>query len=211
MSRIRDVRNSIDKKLDAWERQAQALEAQLTVTRDKALDRLEEHKRQFRDVLSRIDAEVEKSKALADQARTEVRARIEQLRAQLALGKAEVREALEDQRRKILDAVAAFENTADEKLTSTGFDAGRLWEDLVGKASAVEAELEALRLRFELETARQQARLEEKKQELQGKLAAFRDELNTRKQAAQGKAEAIERELAAGLEGIKAAFRHLMK
>ncbi len=211
MSRIGDVRSSIDQKLNAWEKQAEALEAQLTLTKDKALDRLEERKRQFRDVLARVDAEIGKSKAVADQARSEVRARIEQVHMQLALGKAEAREALEEQRRKILDAVAAFEKTADEKLTSAAFDAARLWEDLVGKASAVEAELEALRIRFELEAAKQQTRLDEKKQELQSKLATFRSDLKTKRQAARDKAGAFERELAAGVEGIKAAFRHLIK
>ena len=49
MSRIKELRASLDKKLDAFEHQALALEAQLTQTKDQALQRLEQRKQQLRD------------------------------------------------------------------------------------------------------------------------------------------------------------------
>ena len=42
MSRIKELRASFDKKLDALEHQALALEAHLTQTKDQALQRLEQ-------------------------------------------------------------------------------------------------------------------------------------------------------------------------
>ena len=41
MSRIKELRASLDKEFDALEHQALALEAQLTQTKDQALQRLE--------------------------------------------------------------------------------------------------------------------------------------------------------------------------
>jgi hypothetical protein len=211
MSHIHEIRAAIDTKLDAWEKQALALEARLTETKDKAADRLEEQKRRLREVLARVQAEVAKSKDLAGQTRAEVQAKLDHLREQLTLGKAEARDAFEQQRRNILDALAAFEASADEKLKGGAFESGKIWEDLVVKANALEAELDAFRTRFGSETAKQQARFEEKKQELMAKLAAFKNDFQARRHAIRTKADTFERDFAAGLEGIKAAFRKLFE
>lgn len=48
MSRITELRASFDKKMDALEHQALALEAQLTQTKDQALQGLEQRKQQLR-------------------------------------------------------------------------------------------------------------------------------------------------------------------
>ena len=64
MSRIKELRASIGKKLDALEHQALALEAQLTQTKDQALQRLEQRKQQLRDLLKQVQADVQKSKEM---------------------------------------------------------------------------------------------------------------------------------------------------
>ena len=51
MSRIKELRASFDKKLDALEHQAEALEAQLTQTKDQAIQGLEQRKQQLRELL----------------------------------------------------------------------------------------------------------------------------------------------------------------
>jgi molybdenum-dependent DNA-binding transcriptional regulator ModE len=160
MSRIKELRASLDKKLDAFEHQALALEAQLTQTKEQALQRLEQRKQQLRDVLKQVQAEVLKSKDLAGQVKTEVQAKLEHLQVQLALGKADARETFEEQRTKILKAVNEFESIADQKLKGAAFESGRVWDDLVGRTSTLEAEFEALKGRFESERAKQQAILE---------------------------------------------------
>jgi hypothetical protein len=209
MSRIKELRASIDKKLDALEHQALALEAQLTQTRDQALQRLEQSKLRLRDVLKQISDDVLKSKEMAAQAKSEVQAKLEQLQVQLALGKADARDTFEEQRTKILKALMEFESTADQKLKGAAFESGRLWEDLVCRASGLEAELEALKSRFESEKAKQQDALESKKQELLGKLHQYKDELKERRRAVQAKADAFELDLREGLDRIKTAFRSL--
>jgi hypothetical protein len=211
MSRITEIRASLDKKLDALEHQALALEAQLTQTKAQALERLEQRKQQLREVLARVQAEVQKTKAVAEQVKGEVQTRLEHLQVQLALGKADARDLFEEQRAKIQKALREFEAVADQKLREAGFETGRLWEDVVGRADALEAELEALKHRFEGEKAGQQGALEAGKKELLAKLEAFKEQLAARRRAMQAKAGGFEEDLRQGLDQIKTAFKRLVE
>lgn len=211
MSRIKELRASIDKKLDALEHQTLALEAQLTQTKDQTLQRLEQRKQQLRDLLKQVQADVQKSKEMADQAKSEVQTKLEHLQVQLALGKADARDTFEEQRTKILKALNEFESVAEQKLKGAAFESGRVWEDLVGRTSTLEAEFEALKDRFESEKAKQQVTLESKKQELLTKLVLFKDQLKAKRLAAQAKADVLETDLRERLDQIKAAFKKLFE
>ena len=109
MSRITEIRASFDKKMDALEHQALALEAQLTRTKDQALQGLEQRKQQLGDLLKQVQTDVQKSKEIAGQVKLEVQAKLEHLQVQLALGKADARDTFEEQRTKILKALNEFE------------------------------------------------------------------------------------------------------
>ena len=209
MSRIKELRASLDKKLDALEHQALALEAQLTQTKDQALQRLEQRKQQLRDLLKQVQSDVQKSKEMAEQAKIDVQGKLEHLQVQLALGKADARDTFEEQRTKILKALNEFESVAEQKLKGAVFESGRVWEDLVGRTSPLEAELEALKGRFENEKAKQQVMLESKKQELLTKVALFKDQLKAKRMLAQAKADVLETDLREGLDQIKAGVRRL--
>ena len=211
MSRIKELRASFDKKLDALEHQALALEAQLTQTKDQALQRLEQRKQQLRDLLKQVQADVQKSKEMAEQAKTEVQGRLEHLQVQLALGKADARDTFEEQRTKILKALNEFESVAEQKLKGAAFESGRVWEDLVGRRSTLEAELEALKDRFESEKAKQQVTLESTKQELLTKLVLFKDQLKAKRDVVQAKADVLETDLREGLDQIKAGVKKLFE
>ncbi len=211
MSRIKAIRASLDKKLDSLEHQALALEAQLTQTKEQGLQRLEERKQQLRDLLKQVQAEVQKSKEVAEQAKGEVQTKLEQLQVQLALGKADARDTFEEQRTKILKALREFEAVADQKLAGAAFEAGWLWEDLVGRASSLEAELDALKGRFEVEKAKQQATLESKKQELLAKLETYKTQLKEKRKVVQAKTDTFELDMREGLDQIKTAFKRLFE
>ena len=211
MSRIKEFRASLDKKLDALEHQALALEAQLTQTKDQAMLRLEQRKQQLRDLLNQVQADVQKSKEIADQAKTEVQAKLEHLQVQLALGKADTRDTFEEQRTKIIKALNEFESVAEQKLKGATFESGRVWEDLVDRTSTLEAEFEALKGRLESEKAKQQGTLESKKQELLTNLVSFKDQLKAKRVAVEAKADVFENDLREGLDHIKAGFRKLFE
>jgi DNA repair exonuclease SbcCD ATPase subunit len=207
MSRIKEFRASLDKKLDALEHQALALEAQLTQTKDQAMQRLEQRKQQMRDLLKQVQGEVQKSKEMAEQAKTEVQAKLEHLQVQLALGKADARDTFEEQRAKTLKALNEFESIAEQKLKGAAFDSGNVWEDLVDRTSILEAEYEVLKDRFESEKAKQQGTLESKKEELLAKLVLYKDQLKAKRVVVQAKADVLETDLRQGLDQIKAGVR----
>ncbi len=211
MSRIKELRASFDKKLDALEHQALALEAQLTQTQEQAMQPLEQRKQQLRDLLKQVQADVQKSKEMAEQAKTDVQAKLEHLQVQLALGKADARGTFEEQRAKILKALNEFESVAEQKLKGAAFESGRLWEALVGRTSMLEAEFEALKGRFESEKAKQQVTLESQKQELLTKLVLFKDQLKAKRVVVQAKADVFETDMREGLDQIKAGFRRLFE
>jgi DNA repair exonuclease SbcCD ATPase subunit len=211
MSRIKELRASFDKQLDALEHQALALEAQLTQTKDQALQRLEQRKQQLRDLLKQVQADVQKSKEMGEQAKSDVQAKLEHLQVQLALGKMDARDTFEEQRAKILKALSEFESVAEQKLKGATFESGRLWEDLVGRTSTLEAEFEALKGRFESEKAKQQVTLESKKQELLTKLMLFKDQLKAKRVVVQAKADVLETDLRGGLDQIKAGVRRFFE
>jgi hypothetical protein len=211
MSKFTELRASFDKKLDALEHQALALEAQLTKTKDQALQGLEQRKQQLRDLLNQVQTDMQKSKDIAGQAKMEVQAKLEHLQVQLALGKADARDAFEEQRTKILKALNEFEFIAEQKLKGATFESGKVWEDLVGRTSKLEAEFEALKDRFESEKDKQQVTLEWKKEELLSKLVLFKDQLKAKRVVVQAKADVLEADLREGLDQIKAGMRKLFE
>jgi len=211
MSRIKEFRASLDKKLDALEHRALALEAQLTQTKDQAMQRLEQRKQQLRDLLKQVQGDVQKSKEMAEQAKIEVQAKLEHLQVQLALGKADARDTFEEQRAKTLKALNEFESIAEQKLKGAAFDSGKVWEDLVDRTSTLEAEFEVLKDRFEIEKTKQQVTLESKKEELLAKLGSYRDQLKAKRVAAQAKADVFESDMRQGLDQIKAGVKKLFE
>ena len=211
MSRIKELRASLDKKLDALEHQAVALEAQLTQTQEQAMQRLEQRKQQLRDLLKQVQADVQTSKEMAAQAKSDVQAKLEHLQVQLALGKMDARDTFEEQRTKIFKALNEFESVAEQKLKGATFESGRVWEDLVDRTSTLDAEFEALKGWFESEKARQQVTLESKKQELLTKLMVFKDQLKAKRVVVQAKADVLETDLRQGLDQIKAGVRRFFE
>lgn len=209
MSRIEDLRASIEHRIDALEHQATALESQLMQTKEEAIQRLEQGKQQLRDVVTALQTEFRTSKAVVDVAKAELQARLDHLRVQLALGKAEADNTLEQQREKIFKALSEFEFVADQKLAETAFESGRWWEALVGRASRLEAEFEALTHRLLIESGQQRHMVEEKKQELLQRIRTYQDDLRRKRQMVRARADTFEVDLREGLVQIKTAFQRL--
>lgn len=211
MSGIETVRASVEKKLEALEHQAEALEAQLTQTREQVVDRLEEGKRQLRDLVGSVRQELSDSPAVVDRVKAELQTALDHLEVQLALGKAEARDALDAQREKIAQALRRFESSADRTLTDAAFTSGRLWDDLVERASRLEAEFDAARHGWLDERGAQRQMVEAVQAELLRRLRAYRDDLRVKRQMVRARVDTFEIDLREGLAEIKTAFRRLFE
>ena len=210
MSKIHEMRETIDSKLDGLEKRASALEAQLSRSRVAAIEELETRKRKLGDVLNTFKTKIEESKEVADEKKTEIQSRVEHLQVQLALGKAETRDALEEQKKKISDAVKTLEKNVDEGIedTVTGFETMK--EKFVGLSDALAAEMESLDAQFEMEKAAKKADYQEQKRKLAAKIEAFRNDLSVKKGIAEEKATAFESQFVKGFDQIKHAFKDLI-
>jgi len=208
MSRVKEIREAIDTKLDKYEAEASAIESQLNLSKDKAIEKLETQKKQFADVLTGFKAKINESKAIAQEEKTKIQNQLENLRVQLALGKAESKAAYESQKKAIEDAIKSFETSIDRELDEA-VDA--VTSKLIGEANALGAQLDAMKVQFERAKAEGQAQFEEQKKELAAKVQAFRQDLREKKQRAVNKGTAFESELSAGLSQVKTAFSNLFK
>ncbi len=208
MSKIKEVREAIDTKLDKWDVEASAIEAQLNLSKDKAIEKLETQKKQFADALTGFQAKINKSKAIAQEEKTKIQYQLEHLKVQLALGKAETKAAYESQKRAIEDATKSFETSIDRKLDEAS-DA--VTTKLVGEANALAAQLDAMKVQFESKKEEGKAKFEEHKKELAAKILAFRKDLGEKKQKVLDKGTAFEGELSTGISQVKTAFSKLFK
>lgn len=214
MSKVSDIRESIDKKLDRWEASAAALEVQLQQSRDQALARLEARKKALAEALEKIKTEAAKDKGIAEDKKMEIRAHCEHLQVQLALGKAEAREAFEGQMNKIRHSIATLEATLDRHLEAVGHAAGESLEKAIGKLVTAEieyeAEAEALEARLAMKKTEAKAQFERKRSDLLAQVNEFKTRLQGKRNLAREKADIFEKELSDGISQIKQAFKTLL-
>jgi hypothetical protein len=104
--------------------QALALEAQLTQSKDQAVQRLEQGKQRLRDVVRVVQTNVGRSKEIAGHVKADVQTALDHLQVQFALGKADARDTLEEHRAKIFNALSEFESIADQKIDGGGIRVG---------------------------------------------------------------------------------------
>jgi len=213
MSKIREIREAIDTKLDKWEASATAAEAQLQQTKEQALEELEARKKRLNETLEAFKSEVAKAKGVADEKKTEIQARFEDLQVQLALGKAEARDAFEAQKEKIQCSIATLETTVDRELEAAGQAIDEPLKKAANKfivaAIDLEAEMEALWVQFEVKKAGAGAQFEHVKRELVAQINQYKDRLQETKQMAKDKAATFESELSDGISQIQRAFKKL--
>ncbi|MGA8832542.1 MAG: hypothetical protein WB554_13110, partial [Desulfomonilaceae bacterium] len=72
MSKIKEIREAIDTKLDKWKASATAIEAQLQLSKEQAMEELEISKKRLNETLEGFKSEIVKAKGLADEKKTEI-------------------------------------------------------------------------------------------------------------------------------------------
>lgn len=213
MSKVREIRESIEKKLDQWEASATAIEAQLQQTESQGRAELEDRKKELNEALERFKTEVAKAKGIAEEKKEEMQAQFDDLQVQLALGKAEARDAFEAQRKKVQHSIATLEATVDRHLDAAGSALDDSLHNAVDKYIAAEIEYEAamdaLEARLFMKKIEAKAQFEEKKGDLLAQISKFKTQLQGNRDIAKDKAVTFEKELSAGIAQIKQAFKKL--
>jgi len=217
MPKIREIRESIDKKLDHWEASATAFEAQLQQTKEQALAKLEVRKKRLNEAVEKFKSEVATTKGISEEKKEQIQAQFDDLQVQLALGKAEARDAFGAQRKKIQHSLDSLEATLDRHLDLWTLPAKppndksleKAADKFVAAAIEYEAEADALEAQLFMKKAGAKAQFEKKKSDLLAQIDEFKTQLQGKRDMAKDKAATFEKELSAGISQIKQAFKTL--
>ena len=213
MSTIKEIRQAVDVKLDKWEAEATALQAQLELNKVEILERVEQQKRKLEQIAQSVSDKIDSASGCTEEAKTKIKASFQHLQVQLTLGAADTRDAYQDWKQKVQSSIAAFE--ADLELAETEEDAAlqaeldALMEDYVKEADALEAEIDAMQAKFDEDKARAKDDFEKHKQEVQSRIDNYKAELEEKRKAAADKLETFESELSTGATQIKDAVSKL--
>lgn len=210
MAHVKEIRQSIDRRLDTWEKKALAFEAHIEAERATALDRIEVQKRRNSEALDRAKAVLARSADLAEEGKSKILTDLDHLKLQLALGKMETRQAYKEQRKHISDAVARFEASLDARVAADDRALDEAIEEWIAEESVLEAEIEAAEIQWALEQEERREEWESKKQAFSDQLQAFRRQLDEKQSAGREKLGEFSDQAGAGFEQIRQAFRGLV-
>jgi len=213
MSKVHKIREGIDVNLDRWESSASAIEDQLNLTREQALEKLEEREEQVLNLVDQLEQKLKESSSIAEAKKTEVLIAIDHLKIQLAVKrfKAEpiVRGAYEEHKKNIEDAISSLETEIDENLDIVDESIDQSISNFIKGANELDAELEAIDSRLDEEIAQLGEMHEAKKKELELQIEEFKKGLKTKRGQAEENWETFSAEFSQGHKQILGAFKHL--
>lgn len=214
MSKIHQIRQSLQHQLEQWGAMAESLELQLTLGRAEALQHFDEQRQRLRTQAQELKGRLAQLDELGADARMRAQAALEHLEVQLALARAETRDAYLEQRDKLRQAIHALEERLDEAAASGGEGLGQRMEaelkTFAGHADRLLAELEALEFQFQVHAESARLRLADAKNALVLKLQAFRKQLGERQGQAKERMHQTEDELGQAARHLKDAFSNLL-
>ena len=214
MSKISEIREAIDTKLDQWEAGATAAETLLNQTKGQALHRYEALKKALGDASEELESELASTGVITDNKMQEAREKFDLLRVQLALGGAEARDAFEAQREEIQRSISALEAAIDQQLEASEQAVRVALLKAVNKfivaAIKLEAEMEFLAIQFDIKKSNSWARFSHEKRALILQINRYRNQIEEKKRLSKDKVAAFEGELSDGMLKIKQAFRSLL-
>ena len=208
MSIIRDIRSAIDTRLDHLDARADALEAQLSGSREEALKRIEQQKESLIAALGRVEETVVSS---AKTAAGDLRTAFDHLRVQLALGKAETGDLLTEQDQNIRHAIKSIEELLENAGEGVEDELSKRSAGFIRTANKLRAEFEAAELQFALLRAEHRDDVQTGKAVLRNNLDKLRTRMNTSGHQLEERFERFETEYSAGLAQIRKAFLELGK
>ena len=213
MSRVERARQSVDGTLDRWQIRAEAMEAHLNVSEKQAMERVEAVKKSYLDNIDKVKAGIVKSKSLADAEKQRLQTRLDEARVQFALGKAETEDEFNKQCMALKSGLEQLEREVDADLAAIDEEDDEFLDqavqDLVDGWDAVDAEMDAMTVKFQTMKMETTAGAEAKIAQAKNDLAAFKKKISAKRADASEKVQTFSSEFDKGWEQIKAAFKSL--
>jgi len=213
MSTIKKIRETMNSKLDKWEAEATAFQAQLELSKEQVKTRVEEQKQRLEEIAQQMKDKIDAAGEYTEETKDKVKASFENMQVQLALGVADTRDGYQEWKKKVQSSIAGFEKELEVALDEKGaqLDAGldALKDVYVKQTSAWEAEIDAMQAQFQEAKSGVNADFEKYKQDTQSKINEYKQELNEKRKLAADKFGDFEAELSSGATQIKDAIKKL--
>jgi hypothetical protein len=213
MGTIQNIRESMNSKLDKWEAEATAFQAQLELNKEQVKERVEKQKQALGEITQQMKDKIDAAGDYTDETKAKIKSSFENMQVQLALGVADTRDGYQDWKQKVQSSVAGFEKelelALDEKGTQLGAGLDALKDAYVKQTGAWEAEIDAMQAQFQEAKASAKADFEKYKQDAQSKINDYKQELNEKRKLAADKFGDFEAELSSGATQIKDAVKNL--
>jgi chromosome segregation ATPase len=213
MSRIGDIKESVDAKLDRLDARADALQAALQGTSDQVSERIGRHKREMQQALDKLTANIDEHKDLSDARKQAIRSEADNLNEQLTLSESAARETLAQTRRQIHQGVAKLEAQVEAAFSeSKNLSMELLKTSLEAYAKAehkLDAELEAAELHFAADKKKMDAAFDNRRHEMAQEIGKLKQRLGERAAQASGTLANFEAELRGGFEQIAKSMKDL--
>lgn len=193
MSKVREIRESFDRKMDHWEAGATAFEAQLQDSTEQALASLEVRRKILNEALEKFKSEVVNVKGIAEERKKEMEEHFDDVEVQLALVKAEARDAFRVQRKMIKYSISALEATVDRHLDAACHAADKSLQEAADKFIAAtieyEAVADALETQVFVKKAEAEAWFEKEKSDLAAQNQRIQNSAPWKKECARGESD----------------------
>lgn len=213
MSTIQNIRETMNSKLDRWEAEATAFQAQLELNKEQVKSRVEEQKQRLEEISQQMKDKIDSAGDYTEETKSKIKASFENMQVQLALGVADTRDGYEDWKKKVQSSIARFEKDVeialDEKGTQLEAGLDSLKDAYVKQTSAWEAEIDAMQAQFQEAKSSAKADFEKYKQNAQTKINEYKQELNEKRKISADKFGDFEAELSSGAKQIKDAVKNL--
>ena len=214
MSRVIEIRQSVDGVLDRWQVKVEAMETLLDASQDQVLDKLEASKQAYVDVIDKVKVGITDSQSLAQAEKDRLQQRLDEARVQIALGKADTIDAFNEQRQKLSKELAHLEKEVDAELAAFDEEVDEVLDeaaqDLVQAGNALDAQLEATAVQLLLFKDTVKSGAETKIAQAREGVAALKANVAAVRKDAPATIKAFETEFTAGWDQMVSAFKNLV-
>jgi hypothetical protein len=213
MSAIKQIRESVDIKLDKLDARADALQAALGETDAQLEAQIKENKGEAKRALEKLMTDIDSRAEVPQAQKQAIRSVAENLSLQIDLSQSAAEETLASTRRQIHDAIQKMEAEIDTVLGQTqAATVDLLHASLRGYAQALDkldAALEAAELRVRSAKNKFDASLDRRRQDMVQEIAKFKERLGEKKAQTADKLAGFEADVHGGFEKLAKAVKDL--
>ena len=213
MSSIKEMKGSVDVKLDKLDARADAFQAALEGSKTQIDERIQHHRQAVPQALDTLATDIERQTDLSVERKESMRSLVDNLNEQIASSQAAAHETLASARRQVHEVTQKIETEVDTTLAESKSTNAELLHASIGTyARAVhklDAALEAAEARFASIKNKVDAAFDKRRQDMGQEIAKFKQRLDEKTSHKGERLATFEAELHDKFEQIAKAFKDL--